>query len=900
MSKLRFSVCFCSGEEPEYPAEELNAHSPHTRGWQSPQFCDYPQELGLAWEAPARVSQVQILSHQSKIATQIELFVGHGDSYESAHFRRLGYLSLNSNERSKYQARELKSVYVNAPGQYLRMLVHKCYINEVNLFNQVGIVAVNLLGEKLGKLAPGALDDPAAPYGAGPRTLRAYPPGLSGREIGAARASHTELNDLSFDMNFDPEAAQRIRDIANAKDRAARAEDYDTAKLLKEAETQLKSLGKQLAKLEVAKRQAVEDEDYDRAKMLKVEADSLRLQIAAHPNPELRIKLEEAGVQDVEGEDRTAPGYNAGPGREEGDSAASPNQLPVDERPIVAREHGQGRAGASPDERYSGGSGYGGTDAVQGSPPKAPPRILHSGEGRRAHGSPHPENEGWEVRDGEDAQEGRYPPGEHPLEGVPDLEDLTEPEPLSAKVDLSEVQGLNNLLGDYLTRCLYSKTWSLREAAVLKIKLILPALEEDPGINSALTELCQILRVGFEDKIAQVFLTTLDLLEAVLMSVGACKEARHNHVVAALEPTVATLLKKQGDGQARLRDGAMNGLVAVARCRTAGPVFVSHVALKPLVKKQLSAWRPITARLVLLRKLVSEFGLEGGGLTADGIMSFIQSCNGFAHSNGDVRDAARELTVALHGLVGEEIEPYLMGLRPKQLDEYHEAFRHSKGKTSRRASSATRTRTTPRRGEPERSPLETATPRTARSAGGSNREKTTTRPDQSRSPLRTEKGGAHASPAKSPTQAFSAEEAEVGQTKESEEMDDDVSCTCQFCGKYDPSFTDEKLDMHYWQNCPLLMSCEECGQVIEISSIPEHLLEECQNRENYTECEISHLAIRIEDLDRWQRSKSCKPPGKGGPGSTCPLCFEDVGSADDEEYWRAHLIDSCTRNPRRV
>lgn len=52
---------------------------------------------------------------------------------------------------------------------------------------------------------------------------------------------------------------------------------------------------------------------------------------------------------------------------------------------------------------------------------------------------------------------------------------------------------------------------------------------------------------------------------------------------------------------------------------------VSHVALKPLVKKQLSAWRPITARLVLLRKLVIEFGLEGGsGLAAGSIMSFIQ------------------------------------------------------------------------------------------------------------------------------------------------------------------------------------------------------------------------------------------------------------------------------------
>lgn len=56
---------------------------------------------------------------------------------------------------------------------------------------------------------------------------------------------------------------------------------------------------------------------------------------------------------------------------------------------------------------------------------------------------------------------------------------------------------------------------------------------------------------------------------------------------------------------------------------------LSHVALKPLVKKQLSAWRSITARLVLLRKLVSEFGLEGGsGLAADAIMTFIQVSGG--------------------------------------------------------------------------------------------------------------------------------------------------------------------------------------------------------------------------------------------------------------------------------
>lgn len=39
---------------------------------------------------------------------------------------------------------------------------------------------------------------------------------------------------------------------------------------------------------------------------------------------------------------------------------------------------------------------------------------------------------------------------------------------------------------------------------IAQMKLMLPAMEDDPGINSALAEICQVLRVGFEDKIAQV------------------------------------------------------------------------------------------------------------------------------------------------------------------------------------------------------------------------------------------------------------------------------------------------------------------------------------------------------------------------------------------------------------
>ena len=44
------------------------------------------------------------------------------------------------------QARELKSVYFQASGNFLKLLLHRCHVNTVNLFNQVGVVAVNVIG----------------------------------------------------------------------------------------------------------------------------------------------------------------------------------------------------------------------------------------------------------------------------------------------------------------------------------------------------------------------------------------------------------------------------------------------------------------------------------------------------------------------------------------------------------------------------------------------------------------------------------------------------------------------------------------------------------------------------------------------------------------------------------
>jgi hypothetical protein len=53
-----------------------------------------------------------------------------------------------------------------------------------------------------------------------------------GGMLAVPRKKRSDLDDLSFDMNFDSETAQRIRAIAAAKERAVQQEDYDTAKVL--------------------------------------------------------------------------------------------------------------------------------------------------------------------------------------------------------------------------------------------------------------------------------------------------------------------------------------------------------------------------------------------------------------------------------------------------------------------------------------------------------------------------------------------------------------------------------------------------------------------------------------------------------------------------------------------
>ena len=142
--KIPFRIVHVSSEDEEYSVRELLNRTPFSRGWLSSRFCNYPQELLIEFPKPIKMREIQFLSHQYSIASKIEIFILPP---QSEKFKKIGYLSLDSNERSNFQARELKTVYTDYICVRVKFNLLKCHQNSHNIYSQVGLIGLSILGE---------------------------------------------------------------------------------------------------------------------------------------------------------------------------------------------------------------------------------------------------------------------------------------------------------------------------------------------------------------------------------------------------------------------------------------------------------------------------------------------------------------------------------------------------------------------------------------------------------------------------------------------------------------------------------------------------------------------------------------------------------------------------------
>lgn len=109
----------------------------------SKQECNYPQKLVLKIHHNDKtrvIQKVEILCHECKISEKIEISLGdRGDQVQipdsidqCESITRLGYITMDPNNRSGFQARELKSVPIEKHADFIRLDLQECHTNSHN------------------------------------------------------------------------------------------------------------------------------------------------------------------------------------------------------------------------------------------------------------------------------------------------------------------------------------------------------------------------------------------------------------------------------------------------------------------------------------------------------------------------------------------------------------------------------------------------------------------------------------------------------------------------------------------------------------------------------------------------------------------------------------------------
>ncbi|KAL6434985.1 hypothetical protein ACFW04_005258 [Cataglyphis niger] len=271
--KVGFNVVYATSEEDRHSSLELNVHGPTVRGWQSARNCTYPQELILRLHGPTKLTRIQVLAHQYLIPEKLEIWTSREENASaSTDFSYLGYITLSDNASTLYKSRELKSVALpETEALSLKLRLHKPHSNAHNTYCQVGLIAINILGEPYGQELTGQGDAPYNPHYTSP------------------------YDDLAFEMYVDREVAKIIRQMEAKKLLAVEEERFEYASKLKVAMENLRKAGERLGKYELEKKYAIALEDYDKAKAKKAQAQQYRQQV--YQSLEIYNLLEVHGVE---------------------------------------------------------------------------------------------------------------------------------------------------------------------------------------------------------------------------------------------------------------------------------------------------------------------------------------------------------------------------------------------------------------------------------------------------------------------------------------------------------------------------------------------------------------------------------------------------------------------------
>ncbi|KAM8863694.1 centrosomal protein of 104 kDa isoform 2-T2 [Spinachia spinachia] len=890
--KIGFIVVNSSSHEDNFSATELMVHAPTVNGWRSSRLCSYPQYVTLQLVERSRVRKMQLLGHQYLIPSKVEFHIGDTlpESSSSAfpgQLRRLGYVSLSDNEKTGFKARELKSVHVDAIGTYLRITFHRNHVNHHNHHNQVALVAINVLGDSSDGNAFNTIPSRE-------QLIEQY---LNSTQLEAALdttfmgkcESISPLDDLAFDMYQDPEVANIIRLLDQKKREMVQREKYEQAKNLKQAIADLQKVGERLARYDVEKRCAIEKEDYDLAKRKKELMEEYRRSVYQ--------QLEVHDVLDMATITRAADSSSA---CDPPAPLPSPGHRPAPTKPLVsANTFREGKNTSAPQNQQSDTETAVAKLSGQLDPPcpsSAVPKIDVTCVPHDERALPAIQRTERPVEDAVSSVEQRSPqPGSQRAPHSPGVS--AEPEPLTETAQREAGLPLE-VYGERVVAGAYSKTWSYRENALLdvykKLSELSPATPKE-ALRNMTRAAVFLVKKSLLDKVSSVFHASLKLLQLLLSQLVPGLGLGRAEVSHCIDHTWPNLLARTGDSVSRLRVTAMAFIQEIAVLKD---VRALHVIPGELVKPFKSNFpcRLARSRVELLQELLAQLGMENSGFTLDNVMTFCTAA--LEHNASAVRDVAVRVILSMYqqhkAAVLHHLPPNNAVARKNYLFKtLFDGFSKIDGKPV--DTQILNNGDGQQDGQKEKEEIRSLQEQLAALKEITERGNDTTKgqmPKKEAPKAESQKAG-------KPTVS------KVQQNKGAESIDVQPSINyldnlCIFCGKKDESFTEDGLDLHYWKHCPMLRRCDECRQVVEIASLTEHLLGECDRRSTFSQCPRCSEAVASEDLARHVQGPSCNSPISGKGSNHCPLCHNNF--MPGEKAWKAHLMgrEGCKQNSRRT
>ena len=202
--------------------------------------------------------------HEKNIPAQIKFYTYFPENnnellgnYHNVKYKYIGFIKMDTNERSQFRARESRKIYINTKSLFLKIELGKNFINEYNVFNQVGLMNLDFFGTYLPSLGNN----------------------IKKNQFILKHALRKDNANTIPDQALEDICGQELKDLKEKMNYNIKMENYIECKQIKIKLDRVRMYGKQIYDLENQKKLAVNNEDFDQAMELKNLVDKMKVNL---------------------------------------------------------------------------------------------------------------------------------------------------------------------------------------------------------------------------------------------------------------------------------------------------------------------------------------------------------------------------------------------------------------------------------------------------------------------------------------------------------------------------------------------------------------------------------------------------------------------------------------------